>query len=272
MTISEFLHYYFFIAIGLCMIGLLDKILRLTALERNEDSKSSMKLIDAPRPQSFLSIVKNLLLGPGRNFHYRASHIWTWGYVCYHLAIFIVVTGYIAAAAILLFKKASGVPIPDFYPQLSAVTDQRIANGLAFIFGNAEPSASQFLFGSFSPWFQGLALADLPLAVVGNACLLSTVLRRRIGAVHHDIDDAVRHLRLKGQFSGQHLMVRAIIFTIILMVFICRMEWIPTITYYHAVLALTLIALFPFTYLAHIPLAPLVVWSAFRRRRRNAIA
>jgi hypothetical protein len=201
-----------------------------------------------------------------------SSRAWTCGYLFYHLAIILVVAGYTASAAIILHNIASGIPIPDFHPQLPEVAAHSTANILAFIFGNAEPYASKYLFGSFSPWFQHIAWFDFPLAIVGNACLLHTVLRRRVGAVRNDLDSAVRGIRLRGEFSGQHLLIRVIILSIILLEFMGRLSIGPVVAYYHAFLGLTLIAIFPYTYLVHIPLAPVVAWLAFQRRQRNAIA
>jgi len=182
------------------------------------------------------------------------------------------VTSYVISAAILLNKVAAGVPIPDFHRPMYGESSLAISNILAFIFGNAEEFPSRFLFGSLATYFQAIAWIDLPLAVIGNGFLLYTVLRRQVGTIHHRLDNAMIDRQLHGQFSGQRLIVRLLILSIILAEFIGRLGWMPDIAYYHAILALSLVAALPYTYLLHIPLSPLVAWLAIWRQRRNAIA
>ncbi|SEM14539.1 hypothetical protein SAMN04489760_10562 [Syntrophus gentianae] len=272
MNVELLLTCYFYTAMGLCGFGLLDRFVRLIMVGLPRHTRAAIELVDAPSPPSFGTIAKRLLLGPALHFHYKANRIWTLGCTLYHLAILLTVTGYVVATGILLSKIAGGVAIPDFHRPMPGGNSLAISNLLAFIFGNAEKFPSQFLFGSWAAFFQAIAWFDLPLAVMGNGCLLYTVLRRQVGSIRHRLDDAMIEKQLRGQFSGQRLFVRLMIFSIILAEFIGRMGWMPNIAYYHAVLALSLIAALPFTYLVHIPLSPLAAWLAIWRRRRNAIA
>jgi len=272
MDIAQVLAGCFYVAIGLCGIGLLDKVVRLMMVSWPRHSQGATELVDAPLPPSFWTIGKKLLLGPSVNFHYRTSRVWTLGCAFYHIAIILTVAGYVVSTAIMLGSIASGVPIPDFHGQMQGETSPAISNILEKNFGNAEPFPSQFLFGSFAPYFQAIAWIDLPLAVIGNGCLLYAILRQRADNVRYHLVDGLNALRLEGRFFGQRLGVRLLILSIILTEFIGRTGWIPDIAYYHAVLALILVAALPYTYLSHILLIPLVAWSAIRRHRRNAIA
>ena len=272
MNITLFLTYFFYVAASICGIGLLDKLFQLVVVKSSRHTPAAIKTIDAPSPPSFKTIAHNMVLGPGKHFHHKANLVWTIGYTFYHIAIFTLFTSYAISTVILLRKITLGIPIPDFQQPASIATNLSISNILAYIFGNAEPFPSHFLFGKFAPFFHLTAWIDLPFALIGNGCLLYTVLRKRIGAIRFDIDEAMQNTRIKGMFSGQHLMVRIIILSIILSEFIGRLGWIPTIAFYHSILALSLIAILPFTYLVHIPLAPLVLWLGFHRQRHNAIA
>jgi hypothetical protein len=272
MNIDQLLTYGFYGAFGLCGIGLVDQFVRLMMVSWPRNIQAAIELVDAPPAPSLWIITKRLLLGPARHFHYKAIPIWTLGCTFYHVAILLTVASYVLSAAILLSKIATGVPLPDFHRPLHGEASLAAANILAFIFGNAEEFPSRFLFGSFAPCFQAVAWIDLPLAVIGNGFLLYTVLRRQIGTIRSRLDEAMIHRQLRGHFSGQRLLVRLLILSIILAEFIGRLGWMPNIAYYHALLALILVAAIPYTYLRHIPLSPLVAWLAIWRQRRNAIA
>jgi hypothetical protein len=263
---------FFYGAVGICAIGLGLKTLRLLRLARGPHRPSAIQTIDAPAGLSFGQAAWFFFTLPARRFHRQASRSWTYGYIFYHLAIFMVVAGYAASSLILGWDMLTGQAIPNFTTGLSGPGNWLPSNVMALIFGNAEVFPSTFLFGSYAPMFRAFAACELPLAVIGNLCLLLTVLRRANGSVRHDLDPAAQNLRLTGAFSGQHLLVRLLIFSIIAMEFAGRFGWIPGIAYYHALFGMTLIALLPFTYLAHIPLASLAVWLAVQRRHRNAVA
>jgi hypothetical protein len=195
-----------------------------------------------------------------------------YGYALYHLALFLVIAGYTISAIVLALKVASGVTIPDFHRHIPTEESLSIANLLAFIFGNAEAFPSCFIFGSFAFFFQTVAWVELPLAIIGNICLLYTVLMKRVGSVSRDIDAAACGMRIRGAFSIQHLAVRLAVFCLIATEYIGRMGWITNIVYFHTILALSLLAAFPYTYLVHIPFAPIAIWLAINRARRNAVA
>jgi hypothetical protein len=260
------------LASGGCCLGLLFKLMRLLRLGWKPQIPPSVKLFDAPKPLAWHTALRKVLISPAGHFHRHACRSWTWGYALYHSAILMVVSGYALSFGILLVKIATHAPILDFATHSLVAGPTTISNLLALIFGNAEHMPSVFLFGTWAPWLSALAWCELPLAVAGNACLLYTLLHGRMGAVRHDLDVAVQDLRLRGEFSGQHLLVRLVIFTIIGMEFMGRFNLIPGIAYAHAWMGMLLIALFPFTYLVHIPLAPLALGLAIWRRRQHAIA
>jgi hypothetical protein len=260
------------LTISACGLGLMVKLVRLLRLGWPRHIPASLTLIGAPAPLPWFIALRRMLLSPSRHFHRFSSRVWTTGYAFYHSAILMVVGGYAVSSIIIICMLVMHAPILDFTSHALIAGPTGIANVLVLIFGNAEQLPSSFLFGSWAPWFRALAWCELPLAVTGNVCLLSALFQRRLGAVRHDLDPAVQNLRLRGVFSGQHLLVRSTIFSIILLEFIGRFDWIPGIAYGHAALGMLLIALFPFTYLAHIPLAPLALGLAILRRRRHAIA
>lgn len=260
------------LALGGCGLGLLFKLIRLLLLGWPRHVPPARVLRDAPEPLPWFTAFRKMLFSPLRHFHRRSSRSWTVGYALYHGAIFMVVGGYAVSALIIALRWGAHAPILDYATGVATAGPTTLANVLALIFGNAEQLPSSFLFGSWAPWFRTMAWCELPLAVAGNACLLYTLLHGRLGAVRHALDPAVKNLRLRGAFSGQHLLVRSIVFGIIVLEFIGRFNWVPGIAYAHAWLGLALVALFPFTYLAHIPLAPLALGLAILRRRRHAVA
>lgn len=261
---------YCILVLGAGFVGLGSQGLRLLGVGERK-VRAARTLIDRAEPKTWRAAAWEFLTGPARAYHVRSSRLWTCGYACYHAAIFMVVTGYAFSLARLVQAFFFGT-IPEFDTGLPGPQSHSIANGLAFVFGNAEQFPSTFLFGRFAPWFRGLTACELPLAVTGNACLLYAALRKDTGAIRRDLDPAAGGLRLDGIFSGQHLLVRLIILAIIAMEFAGRFAWLPGVAYAHAFLGLTLIGLVPFTYLRHIPLAPLAVWQAVRRRRWRTIA
>ena len=95
--------------------------------------------------------------------------------------------------------------------------------------------------------------------------------RARVGAIRRGLDSVSTQVRHAGRFSGQRLLVRVTILSIIALEFIGRFDGYKFAARYHAAVAFTLIALVPVTYLTHIPLAPVVMWQAITRRRHNRV-
>ena len=80
-----------------------------------------------------------------------------------------------------------------------------------------------------------------------------------------------QQVRQAGRFSGQHLLVPLVILTIITLEFVGRRDGCKQAASLHTLVAFTLIALVPLTYLAHVPLAPVMLWQALSRRRFNRV-
>lgn len=272
MSIIEFFNCYCYFATGLCLLGLSDKFIGLLYYKWPVYADSSVRLIGAPRKKSFGFIAKKILYNPASHFHYKSSRLWTFGYITYHSAILLVVGSYLFSVIVIFQNKFHGLPLPDFLKHVTSGSGYSISNVAVFIFGNAEPFASRFLYGDYSWIFNAIAWIDLPLALTGNLSLLYVVISRRSGATCHDLDHAACDLRIKGVFSGQRLVIRIIILSIIITEFLGRFESISYIAYFHAFLGFSLIAVFPFTYLVHVPFIPFIECFAFIRRRRNAIA
>jgi hypothetical protein len=269
---QSFLTIFACLALSVCGTGLMFKLFRIVRLGWSHHIPASYTLIDAPSPLKWSTTIKKVLFSPAIDFHCRSCRSWTVGYALYHTAIFMVFSGYAVSGFIIGFKIFTHAPLLDFASGTLVAGSTTISNVIALIFGNAEQLPSDFIFGKWASAFRVMVWCELPFAITGNVCLFYTLLKGRMGAVRHDLDIAAQNLRLRGEFSGQHLLVRSIIFSIILMEFIGHLGWIPGIAYAHAGLGMLLIALFPFTYLVHIPLAPLSLGLAMVRRRRHSIA
>lgn len=104
-------------------------------------------------------------------------------------------------------------------------------------------------------------------AVIGNVCLLTSLLRRRMEAVLRDLDAVTHSLRRRGRFSVEHLVVRGLIFLIIQAELVARLRLWPQVVYGHVFLAMILLMLLPFSYLAHVVYSPVALVLGYRRRR-----
>lgn len=271
MSIAAALNWFAWVAVAACLAGFLP-MLRLLFVRWPSPDPTSVGLVGAARPRPLGESLLKVLWVPLRAFHQRSSRLWTTGYAAYHIAIVLVCIGYAVSSVLILVRWSMGQAIPDFFSGLPSARSTSTANLLALVFGNAEPLASRFLFGAAAPVFRALCLVELPCALVGNACLLWSAFTRRGGALRHDIDDAARGVRLPGRFSVQRMAIRLTILALILMEVAGRTGRVPTIAYYHALLGMGLVAVLPYTYLAHVPWSVLAVLLATRRRRRNAIA
>lgn len=226
----------------------------------------------AASPISLREAFKEVVVGPVRNFAFRANRGWSHGYMFYHIAIITEATGYSLAALILFGHILLGHAIPDVGEHVAASTNYSPANLLAIVFGNGEHLQADFLFGPLAPVFVGVTWIAVLFAVAGNINMLLTAIRERNGAVLGDIDPAAKGVRIKGSMRWDRLAVRLIIFTIIWTEFLARLELIPGIVYLHALLGLTLLTLLPFTYLFHMVYNFLAIFYATRRRMARTIA
>lgn len=234
-----------------------------------EDAPSALR-VGAPARRPLGECMVEVLCGPVVRFHHRTSRLWTVGYVSYHLAIGLVVTGYLIAALALAAQVCLGHRLPALAGD--GVPATGLGHAVALIFANAEAVPSRFLFGSAAPVFRSLGLVELPCAVVGNACMLMSALTRRWGSVRHALDPVTRELRLPGGTSLLRIAIRLAILALIIMELIGRSGAVPAIAYAHAALGLLLVAAVPFTYLGHIPWTVVALALAVKRRRRNAVA
>ncbi|MBK9576519.1 MAG: respiratory nitrate reductase subunit gamma [Fibrobacteres bacterium] len=77
---------------------------------------------------------------------------------------------------------------------------------------------------------------------------------------------------IAGRRRASQLLVRLTITGIIATEFLGRSGTRPWALSLHALLALWLAGIFPFTHLRHVLWSPLALWFAWRRRTRHAIA
>lgn len=268
---TDWLSLYALACTSWCVIGFWLRWSSLRVLRHSQSIVASKSLISAPPPQSLRAACSATFTRPWTTFHRKTDRLWAVGYACYHWAIAMLVIGYVTSLVIVVANIAHGHVIPDYFTQDPNVTNTSMGNLITWIFGNADKSASQFLFGRFATTFRAVAWLELPLALVGNTCLLAVVIRARVGAIRRGLDSASTQVRHAGRFSGQHLLVRITILTIIALEFVGRFDGYKSAARYHGAVAFTLIALVPLTYLTHIPLAPVVIWQAIGRRRRNRV-
>lgn len=272
MTIRTVVNAYAYIVLPVLMLGIAPKVGRLFCLLLRHRTRGRVcAKVGAPKLRSWLSAWHEALTGPLRKFHWRANRTWTRGYALYHVAIVMVMLGYGFSALLLLQRTLSGIPVPDVERGVLSGSSYAPANLLAFIFGNAEPVQVKFLFGIYGPVFLAITWCEVACAVFGNCCLMVTLLGGRCGALRGDLDEPARGLRLRGRFSCQHLIVRTLIFSLIITEVIGRLGWVDGVVYYHSLLGLTILLVFPFAYLRHVLFAPLALYLAVRERRSGRV-
>jgi hypothetical protein len=225
-----------------------------------------------PQNMGVLEALRAVIVGPIKNFYSGADRTWNRGYMFYHIAIITEVIGYSLAALILFINILMGHPVPDVAAHTAASTNYAPANLLAIVFGNGEYLQAQFLFGNLANLFIGVTWIAVLCAVAGNLHMMYTALLGRNGAIRGDIDQAARGFRVKGRFRWDRLVVRGLIFTIIWTELLARLHVVEGIVFVHALLALTLMTLLPFTYLFHMPYNFLAIFYATRRRMARTIA
>jgi hypothetical protein len=263
---------YCLLAYAICLTGLGSKLVRLCraarrtpALPKPEPESTSQSVGDA-------TTLAHSLWAPWRLFCARANPCWTVGCIAYHLAIVTVILGYALSFGILAMRVCQGRPLPDVLSGQPTPGAYHPANIAALIFGNADPAAGRFLFGHGQHLFVLATHVEVMFAVIGNVCLLTSLLRRRMGAVLRDLDAVTHGLRLRGQFSVEHLVVRGLIFLIIQAELVARLRLWPQVVYGHVFLAMTLLILLPFSYVAHVVYSPVALVLGYRRRRNRVTA
>jgi nitrate reductase gamma subunit len=225
-----------------------------------------------PRPIAILQSLKEVLINPITHFYSKSNKTWNRGYMFYHIAIITKVIGYSLAALILMIHVGKGNAIPDVGAHATGSYNYSPANLLAIIFGNGEYLQANFLFGDLAPLFVNITWVAVMFAVAGNLHMVYTVLRNRNAAITGDIDDAAKGVRTKGRFMWDRTVVRLLIFTIIWTELFARLHLVDGIVFVHAFLGLTLLTLFPFTYLFHMVYNFLALFYATRRRMARTIA
>jgi hypothetical protein len=254
-----------------CVMGLIVRWSTPRVHSRARSMRPAQRLISEPKRSSFRSAWLAATVRPWATFHRRTDRLWAVGYALYHVAIVLVVLGYATALGIIALRFHQNHPLPSFLDPSPRATRLSISNLMLWVFGNADTTASRVLFGQSAPVFRAVAWLELPLALAGNTCLLVVATRARVGAIRRGIDSVSEPLRYQGRFSGQRLLVRLLILSIIALEFAGRFDSFRQAAVYHTVVAFTLIALIPVTYLTHIPLAPLALWQAVSRRRLNRV-
>ncbi len=274
MNILQLLNVYAPVAIALFILGTL---LRLShwlkaVFTKRKFSGVSPTFYKPPEPKPPLQALKEVLFSPVKNFYLRANRTWALGYIFYHIAIVTILSGYAISALILAYHILLGHPVPDISKGIRESFNYSIPNMLAIIFGNAEHLQSEFLFGRFATAFVAITWVAVLSGLFGNFNLLLTVVRGKSGAVLSDIDRAAKNIRTPGHFSFEHVFVTLLVFGIIWTEILARLQVFPGIVYYHALLGLTIFAVFPFTYLFHIVFAFIAVYYATKRRINRTIA
>lgn len=265
------LDFYCLVAGVVCAMGLGVRLLRLWKAARQGSPPQNPQPRPTPRLGRWVALTRTLW-GPWTRFCARANPIWSVGCIAYHLAIATVVLGYGISLALLMLRIAQGCTLPDVLSGQPVPSAWHPANLAALVFGNSEPAAGRFLFGAGHRAFVLATHVEVALALTGNSCLLFSLLRRRMGAVLHDLDPAARGVRQPGRFSLGHFLVRGLIFLIVQTELIARLHPFPGIVTVHVALAMTFLGVLPYSYLAHIFYSPLAVWLGYRRRREGVTA
>lgn len=268
------LNVYAPIALTVFLAGTLYKILRhiVMMLTRRRPMGSTQGALDAPEPMSWGEAFKRVIFYPIAMFPRRSNPVWTLGFALYHVGIITTVIGYTIAGILLAGRVAAGVPVPDVAAGLAESTNYSAANLVSLIFADAEPTVANFLFGGFGPTFAAITWIDVLCALTGNLLMLFVRAKRLSGAVTRDLDAPVQGVRVSGRRPPVNAFVTVVITGIIWSEILARLALVPNIVLLHALFGLTLLLIFPFSYLWHM----LYIWVAFvyaaARRRRGALA
>lgn len=272
----ELLNIYTIIALAVFLIGLALNLGRwaIAATLKRRPRGVTREFNGGPGHMGFFAGMKAVLFDPITHFYRKANPAWNRGYMLYHIAIVTKSVGYAIAALLMAYHITLGNPVPDMAAHAEESYNYAPGNVAAMIFGSGEEMPAHFLFGdmlgTFYVYLTGAALA---FAVVGNLHMVYTVLRNRgASAVLHDIDRAARGLRTSGQPNWDRVAVRLIIFAIIWVDILSRLHVAEGLVFVHAALGMTLLLIFPFTYLFHMVYNVIALLYSTRRRMVRTVA
>jgi nitrate reductase gamma subunit len=224
--------------------------------------------LDEPAHYSWGETYRRVLLKPVRDHNIKTRGIWTVGFILYHVAIITLVAGYSLSALILAVRIFSGEPVPDIRTGLPTGASFSPANILAIIFGNAEPVQAKFLFGRFADLFVTATWVDVCFALAGNGLLWVSVVKT---SLRQKMSPAEERAPAVWPDVNKYI-IRTMISMIILSEVLGRLDLVPGMVYLHSALGVTLLALFCFTYLAHILYTPLLFLCAVVRCQKRSFA
>jgi hypothetical protein len=271
----ELLNFYTIIAVVVFAVGLSLHLGRwFKVLLLNRRYKGTTKDFEGgPDKISFIQGVRSVLFDPVKNFYKKANPTWNRGYMFYHVAIITKSIGYALATLIVLPAMLLGNPIPNVATHEELSYNYAPGNVAAIVFGSGEPLQANFLFGAFADAFMLITGIALAFAVFGNLHMVYTVLRKRgAAAILHDIDEAAKDIRSNGKLKWDRIAVRFIIFSIIWVDILSRLHMVENIVFVHAALGVTLLMLFPFSYLFHMVYNVLALYYSARRRMTRTVA
>lgn len=247
------------VALSLFVLGVGYRLLRYSFLigTVHRPMGRNTLTLDSPPIISLGSAYRRVLTGPIQNFARKANRLWTIGYICYHIGIITIMTGYGVSMLILAERVMQGGAVPDVATGLTATHSYSFTNLMAIVFGNAEPLQSAYLFGPYAGAFTAITWVAVIAALIGNSMLLLNHLLKRSGAVTKGMDKATEHIRTKGFHNKTNLLITLLVFAIVWSEVLARLHVAEGIVYVHSLLGLTLLAAFPFTVLNHI----LYVWA-----------
>ncbi len=262
------------IAVLVFLAGTSAKVLRHAWLmvTRRRPHGGPAKVLDPEPLLSWPEAIKRAVFHPILKFPRRSNPVWTWGVSLYHIGVVTTVLGYAITGAILIAHRMAGDPVPDVMTGALDSYNYSLVNLVTLVFANGEPAVARFLFGGFGPVFVVITWLDVLCAATGNLLMIAVRARKLSGAVVRDLDSVTRGVRVTGRRRPINIVVTAVITAIIWTEILGRLQLVPGIVGVHAVFGLTLMLLFPFSYLWHMA----YVWVAFAyaaaRRRRLALA
>lgn len=272
----QLLNFYTIVAVIVFVLGLALHLGRwfLSFSSRRRYRGITKQFEGGPTHLSFLEGVRDVLFGPVKNFYHRANPTWNRGYMLYHIAIVTKAITYAVAAIIVFANVLLQRPVPDVAVHAKESFNYAPANIASIIFGSGEELQAHFLFGDIlGPIVMAITWVALIFAVVGNLHMVYTTLRNRgASAILRDIDHAARGIRTAGFPKWDRALVRTIIFAIIWADIISRLHLVENIVFFHAFLGMTLLLIFPFTYLFHMVYNVVALMYSARRRMLRTIA
>lgn len=222
--------------------------------------------VDEPSHYSLYEAFHRVLVKPTRDHSIGTRRLWTFGFMAYHVAIFMLVAGYALSTLLLVIRILRGESVPDIQTGFPGSASFGPINLLGVIFGNAEPVQAQFLFGPYADIFVLVTWVDVVFAVLGNGLLWCSILWPRMRRVA-TVDFA------PAMWPDPHkYLVRGLITLIIASEVLGRADLVPGMVYLHSMLGVTLLPLLTFTYLSHILHAPLLLLCALVRCRARSFA